>query len=30
MSMPIDKKDLQWKEFFEKEKVYRKIVLELL
>jgi len=28
--MPIDKRDLQWKEFFEKEKVYRKFILELL
>ena len=28
--MPIDRADLDWKEFSQKEKVYRKLVLELL
>jgi hypothetical protein len=28
--MPIDKRDLQWKEYFDKEKAYRKFILEVL
>lgn len=28
--MPIDRRDLEWKGYFDKEKVYRKFILELL